>query len=131
MSTTKKLAKQSASTNQVGEVIDIRKAVCREFDVQEIYQFIKQAGSGGFPLSWSWGLNNALVVIKNKALRFTVQGHNHKGYVYLVLNGLDLFDIYYTSTQDNIKKVSKDVYLMDLIQILDKEIEWIPEYDKA
>ena len=114
--------------NAIGEILDIKKAVCREFDINDLHQYIRKAGSGGFPLSWSWGLNNPLIAVKNKALRFTVQGHHHKGYVYIVLNFMDTFDVYYTSNRNTIKKISNDVYIDVLIDVLDTAIERIPEY---
>ena len=114
--------------NQITEILDLKKATCREFDVNEIYQYIRKANNGSMPLSWSWGFNNPVMVSRNKALRFTVQGHHHNGYVYIVLNFMDLFDIYYTSKSDVIKKISNDVYIDMLIEVLDNEIERIPEY---
>jgi hypothetical protein len=114
--------------NTIGEILDINKAVCREFDVNELYQHVKSASDGCCPYSWSWGLNNPLIAVKNKALRFTVQGHHHKGYIYIVLNFMDTFDIYYTSNRNTIKKISNGVYIDVLIDVLDRGIERIPEY---
>ena len=123
-----KLNKIETSKNEVGEQFNVRKAVCREFDLQEINNYVRRASNGVNPYSWSWGFHNAGIAHKNKALRFTVSGHHHKGYVYIVLSGLDLFDIYYTSNQGNIKKITKDVYLDMLIDVLDRDIERVAEY---
>ena len=114
----------NASNNEVGQLFNVRKAVCREFDLQEIANYIR-------PYSWSWGYRNAGIACKNKALRFTVSGHHHKGYVYIVLSGMDLFDIYYTTNQGKIKKISKDIYLDMLIETLDVDIERIAAYTQA
>ena len=113
--------------NTVGEKIDIAEVVktCREFDITEIHKYI--AGSGS-TRAWSWGFRNAAIAIKNYAYRFTVSGHHHKGHVYIVLNGLDLFDIYYTSNRGTIKKISKDVYITELIDRIDIDVERIDEY---
>ena len=76
----------------------------------------------------SWGFNSPGIVIKNKCLRFTVNGHHHKGYVYIVLDFMDTFTIYYTNKKDEIKKVREMVYIDMLINILDTDIEKIPAY---
>ena len=110
-----------ASNNEVGQLFNVHKAVCREFDLNEIHRYIR-------PYSWSWGYRKAGTVVNKKCFRFTVSGHHHKGHVYIVLSGMDLFDIYYTTNQGKIKKISKDIYLDMLIDTLDIDIERIPEY---
>jgi hypothetical protein len=116
------------TTNQIGEVIDINKAACREFNLNEIHKYVRMATNGGLPLSWSWGFKSPIIMVKDKALRFTVRGHHHKGHVHIVLNGADLFDIYYCSSRGVIKKISKDIFIENLVETLDDNIEYIPEY---
>jgi hypothetical protein len=113
--------------NTVGEKIDIAEVVktCREFDLSEIHGYIVRSGA----IRMSWGFRNAGIIVTDKAYRFTVSGHHHKGHVYIVLNGADLFDIYYTSNRGNIKKISKDIYIDDLINVLDKDIEYVKAYN--
>ncbi len=113
--------------NEIGEKINLEKAVCREMDLQELNRVV--AGSGP-SRAWSWGFNNPVIAVKNKAYRFTVQGHHHKGHVYIVLNFMDTFDIYYTSNQGTIKKKSEGIYIDVLIDELDVKIERIDEYVK-
>lgn len=96
---------------------------CRPIDCKELMTFLMAHRMK----VWSWGINN-FVNVYNKALRFTVQGHHHKGHVYIFVNGLDLFDIYLTSSQGNIKDTIESIYLEDLIEILDKRIEYIADY---
>ena len=111
--------------NAIGEVLDLDKAVCREFDVQnDVHRYI--ASSGIYRMTW--GFTNPLVAKKNLAYRFTVSGMLHKGFVYIVLDFMDTFNIYYTNKQNKIKKISNDVYIDQLIEILDIEIEKIPKY---
>ena len=109
--------------NLVGEKINTDEAKCRPFDVKELHGAI--AGTGAIRMSWGF---NRPFSIEDTGYRFNVQGHHHRGYVYIFLNGMDLFDIYYTSTQNNIKKVRNDIYIDQLIEILDTDIEKIPEY---
>ena len=112
-------------TNEVGMVFDPKTASCREFDVNEIHGVVSRSG---WTRSISWGFCNGTTITKNKVYRFSVNGHNHKGHVYIVLGFLDLFDIYYTDKKDMVKKVSKEVYIMDLIETLDIDIERVSEY---
>jgi hypothetical protein len=107
------------------EKIDIEKIVkkCREFNTNDILQFLRQHGSA----FWSWGANG-FTSFKDRALVFRVNGHHHKGRVYIVLNGADLFDVYLTSSQGNIKQTFTDIYIDELFDLLDTKIEFIPEY---
>ena len=76
---------------------------------------------------WSWGAH-AFTRIGKKALRMTVQGHHHKGHVYICVNGKDLYDVYLCSNRGNIKEVINDIYVEDLFDVMDAKIERIPEY---
>lgn len=97
---------------------------CRDMDSKELLGFLCAHKSKFL----SWGPHN-FVDIKGRGLRFNVQGHHHKGHVYLFVNGLDLFDIYLTSSHGTIKETISDIYLDDLFDILDKKIEWIDIYE--
>ena len=120
------MSNQKTNTmNEVGEKIDLKKAVCREMSIAEIHSVV--AGSG-INRAGSWGFHNGVETVKNKAYRFTVNGHHHKGHVHIVLNFMDTFDIYYTSNQGTIKKKSEGVYIDVLIETLDNEIERIDDY---
>lgn len=76
---------------------------------------------------WSWGANN-WTKMNDYCLRFTVNGHHFRGHIYLVVNGSDLFDVYLTSNRGNIKDTLTDIYLEDLVDVIDKRVEWIPTY---
>jgi hypothetical protein len=80
------------------------------------------------PIVWSWGAH-AWKLIDGKVLRFTVNGHHHKGHVYIMVNGSDLFDVFLTSSQGNIKKVINDVYLEDVTEVIDIAVEKIDKYN--
>lgn len=111
-------------TVNVGDVLDPNDVVCREFNPNEVHQIIKSE----FYIPMSWGYVNPSVVIKNKCFRFEVSGHHHKGFVYIVLNFMDYFDVYYTNKKNVVKKIQTDVFVGDLVEILDNDIERIPEY---
>lgn len=111
--------------NKTGEKINVEKAVCREMDLQQLH---RQVAGSGLARAGSWGFRNGVIAIKDKAYRFTVSGHHHKGHVYIVLNFMDTFDIYYTTDRGTIKKKSEDIYVDEVIDTLDREIELINEY---
>ena len=76
---------------------------------------------------WSWGAHNWLRISKY-VLRFTVNGHHHKGHIYVAVNGSDYFDIYLTTNRGNIVEVIKDIDVGSFIDVVDNRIERIPEY---
>ena len=76
---------------------------------------------------WSWGAH-AWKLYNRKFLRFSVNGHLHKGHVWIMVNGHDLFDVYFTSTQGNIKQEVHEVYLDELTNSIDIIVERQPNY---
>lgn len=114
---------------KIGDILDINKAVygCREYDIQQIFRLIKSSGY----IWMSWGMRSAAIEVENKSLRFRVNGHHHKGTVHIVLDFTDTFTIYYTTLIKNeIVKITEGVYIEDLIDILDTDIEKIPAYNR-
>jgi hypothetical protein len=110
--------------NQVGEEINTQELLRgRELNCQELVQFLLAHRA----ITWSWAIRN-FINGYNMFLRFTVSGHHHKGHVYIALNGLDLFDIYLTTNRGTIKQVINDIYIEDLVEILDRKIEKIDKY---
>lgn len=82
----------------------------------------------GTVTAMSWGIHNP-VNMDGKALRFNVQGHHHKGHVWIMVNGADLFDIVYTTSHGNVKMIDKDVYVDVILQTIDQRVEKIEEYE--
>ena len=69
---------------------------------------------------WSWGCE-----------MFTnckVNGHLFTGWIYLGVNGKDLFDIYFVNASNIILDVIEDVYVEDLIDTIDRKVEKIADY---
>ena len=112
--------------NQIGSTIDIEAKIkkCSPMDAQTT---ISQLYAGGKAIVWSWGANN-WINIQNKALRFTVKGNHFKGHIYIFLNGLDLYDIYYCSNRGTIKIIDTDIFCEDLTEVIDRKIEYISDY---
>jgi len=109
-----------SNVQEVGNVLDIQSAVCRDMNINELNSAIQRSGPR---YSWCWGYTAPVSMEKQRCFRFTVTGQIHRGWVYIVLNGADLFDIYYTNKRNLIKNVDEDVYIEDLIQRLSKAIE--------
>jgi Tfp pilus assembly protein PilV len=76
---------------------------------------------------WSWGAH-AWTKMNDYCLRFMVNGHHHKGHVYLVVNGADLFDVYLTTNRGTIKEIMTDLFVEDLVERIDEKVERIPAY---
>ena len=116
--------------NQIKEVINVKEASCREMYIPDLMDLLRSSGS----IMMSWGSHNFIVDKKKgtQMFRMNVQGHHHKGHVYIFLNGLDLFDVYLTTTQGTIKdRTDEDgLYFDQLVDWIDEKIERIPEYTR-
>jgi len=95
----------------------------RDFNVKEIVDFFYSHGA----TYWSWGAEK-LTNYMNKGLHFKVNGHHHKGYVFIALDWSDTFDVHIISTQGKILNTYTEVYIFDLFETIDNRIERIPEY---
>ena len=97
--------------------------VQREFNPKETANLLT---SYGFKF-WSWGCSKMSNFI-NKGLLLKVSGHHHKGYVFITLNWMDVYDVHLITTRGRIKETIKDVYFENLFDVIDTKIERIPEY---
>jgi len=77
----------------------------------------------------SWGANK-FTNVYNYALKFNVNGHHHKGHVYIMVNGSDLYDVFITTNRGTILDTFKDIYFEDLFDVIDKRIEYISDYSE-
>lgn len=102
----------------IGEKIEVRKVVCRELNVNELMSLLRS----NITVFWSWG-SHAYFNLMNKGFRMAVNGRHHKGHVYIVLNGMDLFDVYYTTLKGTIKDIQTDIYFDTLVECIDTKIE--------
>lgn len=102
---------------------NIEELVQREFNVDETLQLLKQNQN----VFWSWGVEKVLRV-KNKGLFLLVNGHHHKGWVFIVLAWNDTYSYYLIEDKKVIKKEVHDIYFDELQNRLDKDIEYIEDY---
>lgn len=77
-------------------------------------------------VTMSWGITDrrATVYAGMPAMLFKVNGFVHKGDVVVSLNeGQDLYEIYLLTGDSMVGKCFKEVYVEDLVGILDREVE--------
>lgn len=91
---------------------------CREFDPNETILWLKS----DLTKFRCWAPHN-FINLKNKGLLFNVNGMKHKGYVLIVLNGLDLYNIILLNKSKGFESVHKDVYCDQLNEFIDNLIE--------
>ena len=95
------------------------------FNLQEAMTVLQY----NMPIFLSWGISpSSLFNYQDKVLGFKVNGHHHKGMVYITLAVTDTYTVTIASTQNNIKKTIEGVYFDMLVDIIDKEIEYIEAY---
>jgi hypothetical protein len=104
--------------------LEILKPLCeREFNPKETLQVLRHNQS----IYWSWGVSK-LVNVDNKGLLMKVNGHHHKGYVFITLGYEDLYKVHFISTHGNIKDTKEGIFFDMLVEIIDNRIEKIKNY---
>lgn len=120
--------KQPVNGLLIGQILDVKAAMCREFDYKETIQLLRI----NVNIWWSWAVTK--ITVENpskpytKVLRFRVRGHHHKGHVYIFVNGMDLYDVYLTNLQGKIVKCTEGLYFDMLQDWIDTNVERIPAY---
>lgn len=95
----------------------------RDFNVQETYQLLKASGS----IMWSWGVSK-LVNYEDEGLLLKVNGHHHKGWVFIVLAWNDTYTIHYLNNRYKVLETQTDIYFDVLVSTIDDRIERIYDY---
>jgi hypothetical protein len=75
----------------------------------------------------SWGADD-WVNVQDIFLRFSVNAQRHKGLIFIGVNGLDLFDVFFTSVDGTITGTLSDIYIDEIIGRIDDVIEYIEDY---
>ena len=109
---------------EIGEKVDFEKIGQRPFDTREVAVNLRRHA---FVTVMSWGAR-AWKVYKDMFLRFMVSGHHHKGHVYIILGWDDTFTLYYTTSKGKIVDKREGVYVDELIDVIDKRVEYIEQY---
>lgn len=77
---------------------------------------------------FSWGFNSP--VAQQNGLQFSVNGFIHKGIVQVIYNErLDLFEVK-TVKNGNVIKSKADVYIDELVDVIDLMVEKVENYDE-
>lgn len=95
----------------------------RDFEPAQTLQLIRSSG----PICWSWGMH-AVEIYGKKGLMFTVNGHHHKGYVFIALSFMDTFTVLFINKQGDVLDEYKDVYVDELVKTIDVRVEKMPDY---
>lgn len=116
--------------NEIGEQIQFEEITksCRNLNPEEL-MYVLRADVFRF---MSWGASAFTVDNKKniRMFRMKVNGHHHKGHVYIFVNGIDMYEVYLTTLQGKIvdKTDSEGLYFDQLADWIDQKIEYIPEY---
>ena len=79
----------------------------------------------------SWGINPKTIKVIENGMEFHVRGFKHTGKVHVLLNyGKDLFEVCLISKTGEILKMREDVYIEDLIFVIDELVEKTDDYEK-
>lgn len=108
------------SENTVGGKINLEtlKYKMRVINIQETFSLICRNKI----VYWSWGSNNPTNYF-DQFLRITVNGHKHQGYVYICVDGVDLYNVYLTDVDGTIKEIINGIYFDQLVGVIDSKIE--------
>ena len=92
----------------------------------EMAQYIEQILCSQFEVMASWGYHNpkAVLFLGKPSLMFSVNGFLHTGDVVVSYNaGDDAFDVYLLSKNNAVKTTIPSVYLDELVEKIDREVE--------
>jgi hypothetical protein len=100
--------------------------VQRTFDPQETLQVLKGTNQ---QIYWSWGVEK-VVNYNDLGLILLVNGHHHKGVVFIRLSWDDTYSYFLLNPDLSIKLETHNVYFDELQERVDKDVEYIDKYDK-
>ncbi len=80
---------------------------------------------------FSWGLHNPTALPNDEGLAFKVDGFKHRGWVFVkYVAGLDLFNVELRDNSMQVVSVIDDVYLDQLVSVIDNAVEKTDDYEK-
>jgi len=109
--------------NKINEIIEPFKIGERDFSPIEVINSMRKTIK-----CMSWGAHAWCIIDKTKGFRFAVNGHHHKGHVYIALAWNDTFRVYFTTIKGKIIDIIDNVYIDMLIDTIDRKVEYIPLY---
>ena len=76
-------------------------------------------------MAWGCARKGGLTHFKERYFRYRVSGFKHKGFVYVMVNAGDTYDLHFTTLQNKVKKVKTDIYIDEYFPVMNKEIEGV------
>ena len=101
----------------INTILNINNIAQEIFDIASLYNWIKNNN-----IAWACGFNSPKNY-KNKVLVFKVQWFILKGFVFISLSPLDLFNITFTNTRKKIINQVEWIYIDQLLKIIDNNVE--------
>lgn len=99
----------------------------------EIAKYILSIFKSSIAIVLSWGFHNPVAIAECEegegGIIFNVDGFKFSGQVKVMLNWTDTFDIYLIKRGDVVETI-KDVYLDQLISVIDNKVEYTHDYAK-
>ncbi|MCG2611523.1 hypothetical protein LZZ90_08380 [Flavobacterium sp. SM15] len=96
----------------------------REFEPRETLLVLKH----NINVFWSWGVER-IVNFYNKGLILVVNGNHHCGIVFIILAWNDTYSYYLLNDDGSIKVERHEVYFDFLQSSIDKDVEYINDYN--
>ena len=103
---------------------------------QQIAKYILELMRYSPAIIMSWGIDNKSYRIATDeegrcGLEFHVQGFKHKGKVKILYDeGSDTFLFHLIGEDDRIEKTVEDVFLDELVPKIDREVEYVENYEQ-
>lgn len=102
--------------------------------MNNIANYIREFFLSQLMVVFSWGAHNFKSIGESEdgegGLEFQVNGFKHTGEVRIMLNWLDLFDVYLLNQDGTIKEKISDIYVDSLVSVLDHAIEKVDNYEE-
>ena len=95
-------------------------------EIKEIHRVV----TSNRAISFSWGARS-WTNVKNRGLAFRVSGFKHKGNVVVMLNHNDFFNVELVTIRGNSKQLVKDIYVGDLVDVIDGLVEKTDNYEET
>lgn len=102
-----------------------------EYSRQITAEIHKQIKHSNLPIYYSWGAHNfqyAETMKGNPVLRFKVNGMKFKGYVHIIYNYADYYEVEFVSTHGNLKHRINECYCDNIQEVIDNYVEKISDY---
>ena len=102
--------------------------------MNNIANYIREILLSQLMVVFSWGAHDFESIPESEegegGLIFSVNGFKHAGKVKVVLNWLDLFDVYLINQDGTLKEKIENVFVDSLINVIDNAVEKVEDYEE-